>query len=187
MSAGGERLTAIAGPGAGVLPFQDLDWDLALNLADKLSRFPGGQGRIFFLDAGLLIRCLVDPSQRAELADHLVLPSGGFFSGLLFRAMGARKRVRRFSPSAFIPALMTHAERPMRVVVDDADPGFAASLSKRLAQHAPWHSVATRSENGAQPCDLLIVRGDGRSTAGRSLPPANLTLFAGPAFLGHSD
>ncbi|SFB09840.1 hypothetical protein SAMN03159496_01843 [Rhizobium sp. NFR07] len=184
MNAAGERLTAIAGPRAGVLPFYDLDWDLALGLAENLSRFPGGQSALSFLDAGLMARCLFSPSERRMLARHLVLPAGGILSGLMFRMMGARSSVGQLCSAGFVPALLTYAERPMTVAVRHGDITQAERLRDRLQRHAPWHRVVLAADRSIDQCDVMIAPGS--PSAGRGMRAevagdmrANLTIFAG--------
>lgn len=184
MNAAGERLTAIAGPRAGVLPFYDLDWDLALGLAENLSRFPGGQSAISFLDASLMARCLVSPSERRMLARHLVLPAGGILSGLMFRMMGARSSVGRFCAAGFVPALLTYAERPMTVAVWDRDITQAERLRDRLQRHAPWHRIVLAVDRSVDHCDVMIALGSPSADSGMrsevtDAMRANLTIFAG--------
>lgn len=177
MNAAGDRLIAIAGPRAGGFPFYDLDWDLALSLAENLTRFPGGQSSLSFLDARLMARCLLRPAERDALARHLVLPSGGLFSALLFRMMVGRSVTRRFSAARFVAALLTYADLPLRVAILDEDPRRAARLRNRLQQHAPWHDVVVASGEATAHCHVLIATG--RPAAVRNAPVANLTIFAG--------
>jgi hypothetical protein len=184
MNAAGECLPAISGPSAGGFPVNGLDLDLALSLAEKLSRFPGGQSAISFLDAGLMARCLVSPSQRNALAHHLVLPAEGTLSNLLFKAMGAKNLNARISATIFVPALLTYAERTMKVAVWHDNPGKAEQLRHRLQRHAPWHDVVLAGDEAIEHCDLMIVQGrrhpEGRGFCAGSARPvkANLTIFA---------
>jgi UDP-N-acetyl-D-mannosaminuronic acid transferase (WecB/TagA/CpsF family) len=179
MNAAGERLTAIAQPKVGGFPFHDLDWDKALSLAENLTRFPGGQSGISFLDTGLIARCLFMTSERRALARQLVLPAGGVLSGLLFRMMGARSTSVRFPAARFIPALLTYSERPMTIAVLHAEAGEAERFRERLQQHAPWHNVIVAADGMQGRCDLMIAMG--RHARARAMPQrikANLTIFA---------
>jgi UDP-N-acetyl-D-mannosaminuronic acid transferase (WecB/TagA/CpsF family) len=179
MNAAGERLTAIARPRAGGFPFHDMDWEKAVSLAENLTRFPGGQSAISFLGAGLMARCLFSPPERRALARHLVLPSADVLSRLVFRILGAKSTLGRFSAARFIPALLTYAERPMKVAVLHSDPAKAERFCADLQRHAPWHEIVVATGETQDRCDLMIAIGRqarGRATSQRV--SANLTIFA---------
>jgi UDP-N-acetyl-D-mannosaminuronic acid transferase (WecB/TagA/CpsF family) len=178
MNAAGERLIAIDGPKAGGLPLHDLDWDKALCLAENLTRFPGGQSAISFLDIRLMARCLFIASERRALARNLFLPADGAISTIMLEMMGVRNTLGRFSPARFVPALLTYAERPMAIAVLHSDPAKAERLRAGLQQHAPWHDVVIATDKAQHRYDLMIAtRNHVRGQMSRRFK-ANLTIFA---------
>lgn len=184
MNAAGECLTAIPGPSTGGLPFYDLDWDLALGLAEHLSSFPGSCSAISFLDAGHMLRCLISSAERQAIGRHLVLPTGGILSGLMYRMMGATSGKGRFCAADFLPALLTHVERPMTVAVQHPNIPHAEQLRDRLQWHTPWHRVVLANDTTVDRADVMIVLGSlsgsfemrDKTVEGMR---ANLTIFAG--------
>jgi UDP-N-acetyl-D-mannosaminuronic acid transferase (WecB/TagA/CpsF family) len=180
MSAVGDHLAFPAAPLAGGLAFHDLDWDSALGLAESLARLQGGRNVVSFLDAGLVARRILRPVERQTLSRHLLLPGAGAISTTVLRAFGMSTKRRRFSPSAFVPALLTYAEKPLRIAVTGDVDRDVEALKDHLQRHAPWHRVIAASP--AIDCDLLIVcarRFSKRMELAGRFGTANLTLLAG--------
>lgn len=180
--AGEDRITLRRGS-ADILPLRDLDWDTALDLAESLARSSSGRNCLSFLDARLIIRCLVDPATRNVTVRHLLLPQDGRWARLSQNLLGLRRTATRFSPDAFIAALLTRAERKLRISVAVEQPGQAERVRDILARHAPWHEISVFSGQDDTPADILLVFGP-RGRPGRmgswngAHSPANLTIFS---------
>jgi UDP-N-acetyl-D-mannosaminuronic acid transferase (WecB/TagA/CpsF family) len=175
MTVAGEHLNAVTRPRAYGIPFHDLDFDLALGVAESLARFSGGRNAVSFLNAGLMLRCMVDAAERRAVSRRLILPSSGPVCAQLLRLMGVPALAARFSAETFVPALLTYAEAPLRIGVLGETADEVARVCDRLQRHAPWHEV--RACSADRECDMLIVGASRRLPAGK--PPANLTIFVG--------
>ncbi len=178
MTVVGEHRIALSGAKADILPFRDMDWNSALELAEDLARSPSGRSAISFLGVRLMARCLFDPLTRRRVARHLLLPSGSIAAGMIFRLLPGRRAPTRYSASTFVPALLTYAQDRLRIAVAGDTAESMETLRARLQRHAPWHDVVSASAGGE--CDILIV-GDRYGPAGGKAryPAANLTIFVG--------
>lgn len=183
MTIAGEHPIALGGRVGEFFSFRDMDWENALDLAESLARAPAGQSSLSFLDIRLVIRCLVNPAVRASVSRHLLLPSGGLWSGLLLASLGMRKQATRFSSDNFIPALLTRASEKLHVAVFAEDAEVSVAVADSLRQHAPWHNVEASPARSEEDLDLLIVLG-GRTHRSAlpeprtRYPRARLTIFA---------
>lgn len=140
------------------LPVCDLGWTAALGLVEELASLRGMRTTLSFLDERSTFFQLFDTAYRAELGRRLLLPSGGRLFGRL-----AGSSSTRFSPTAFVPALLTFLEGNRRICLMGEDAGRLGDLKEQWVRHAPWHefsSIPTDIANrqvGASAFDLVIV------------------------------
>src|SRR5690606_34485353 len=137
---------------------------------------------------------------RAVLERQVVLPDGRGvdLASLLLHGSGFPAKL---TAAAFIPALFTYIDRPMRVALIGGQPATPMGATERLRRHAPWHAFLPISDSGFDPArsdavlervrgaeaDILLVALDGPEQErwiDRHVGPghARLVLSAGGLF-----
>ena len=127
------------------LPVCELGWADALAFAEKAATLPFGQTVIAFIDAGNARLMARDPEYRAVLERQVVLPDGHGIDIASVLLHGQRFPAD-LNGADFVPALLTHIAKPMRVALIGARPETLALATETFRRHAPWHTFLPVSD-----------------------------------------
>ncbi|WP_411033979.1 WecB/TagA/CpsF family glycosyltransferase [Shinella sp. BYT-45] len=141
------------------LPVCDLGWADAFALAEEMATMPFGQSVIAFLNAGSANRMMRDPEYRAVLERQIVLPDGAGID-LASRLLHGRKFPANLSGMTFVPALLTHISKPMRVALIGGQHVALMGAAEELRRHTPWHDILPIADGAFDPArsDAIMER-----------------------------
>ncbi|MFN7103029.1 MAG: hypothetical protein ACK4N1_10460 [Pseudorhizobium sp.] len=166
------------------LPVLDVGWPEIFAKAEAALQGRTARTEITFLDDATLAAALMDRDYRSWISDQLLLTSRRGLSGLLAVLMRRRPMIG-FSAETLVPALLTYADRPLKVLLIGESGHDGQQLQARLKDHAPWHLVGSVAIDRLQPMpaiDLVIVTKPRLSATERirlSGVSAGLVVFAG--------
>jgi exopolysaccharide biosynthesis WecB/TagA/CpsF family protein len=123
----------------------DFDWDEAYTFMDEVASLPIGQTIVSFLNANNANYMMGDPSYRAILGRHVVLPDGygidiasTIFHGKPFPA--------NLNGTDFVPGMFTYMRTPRRVAMIGGRGDVLARAAENFASHTPWHTFIPVSD-----------------------------------------
>ncbi|MBB4095141.1 WecB/TagA/CpsF family glycosyltransferase [Ochrobactrum pecoris] len=94
-----------------------------------------------------------DPAYRAALEDFLILPDGVGVDIASKVAYGSRFPAN-LNGTDFIPGLLEHMKRPLKVALLGGGPGVAADAAQLFMQQIPHHDYRVISDGFFKPADL---------------------------------
>lgn len=136
-----------------------LDWSQALA---ELTNVLDGEGppRIFnFLNANNANLAMRNPTYRQGLAKCEVLPDG-FGVDIASRALHGRAFPANLNGTDFVPALLVHTERPLKVALIGARPEVLARALASFRAATPWHEFIAVSDGYFDRSDSTNVLQD---------------------------
>lgn len=136
-----------------------LDWSQAL---EELSRVIDGNGpqRIFnFLNANNTNLAMRDPRYRQGLSKSEVLPDGVGVD-IASRALHGSAFPANLNGTDFVPALLVHTEKPLKVALIGARPEILARAVSNFKAATPWHEFFAVSDGYFDQSDSSQVLAD---------------------------
>lgn len=143
-----------------------LGWSQAL---DELKRAIDGNGpqRIFnFLNANNANLAMRNPEYRRGLSKSEVLPDGVGVD-IASRALHGSAFPANLNGTDFIPALLVHSERPLKVALIGARPENLQRAVSRFKIATPWHDFVAvsdgyfdKSDSSGVLADLVAINPD---------------------------
>jgi len=131
-------------------------WSQAL---DELKRAIDGNGpqRIFnFLNANNANLAMRDPHYRQGLSKCEVLPDG-FGVDIASRTLHGAAFPANLNGTDFIPALLVHAERPLKIALIGARPEILERAAINFRTATPWHEFVAVSDGFFDKADSSAV------------------------------
>ena len=136
-----------------------LGWSQAL---DELKRAIDGNGpqRIFnFLNANNANLAMRNPEYRRGLSKSEILPDGVGVD-IAARALHGSAFPANLNGTDFIPALLVHSERPLKVALIGARPENLERAVSRFKFATPWHDFVAVSDGYFDKADSSKVLAD---------------------------
>ncbi|KAB2701891.1 WecB/TagA/CpsF family glycosyltransferase [Brucella lupini] len=99
-----------------------------------------------------------DPAYRTALQDFLILPDGVGVDIASKVAYGS-KFPANLNGTDFIPGLLQHMKRPLKVALLGGGPGVAADTAQLFMQQIPYHEYRVISDGFFKPADLDSILG----------------------------
>ena len=99
-----------------------------------------------------------DPTYRAALEDFLILPDGVGVDIASKVAYGS-KFPANLNGTDFIPGLLQHMKRPLKIALLGGGPGVAADAAQLFMQQIPRHDYRVISDGFFKPADLDGILG----------------------------
>ncbi len=99
-----------------------------------------------------------DPAYRAALEDFLILPDGVGVDIASKVAYGS-KFPANLNGTDFIPGLLQHMKRPLKIALLGGGPGVAADAAQLFMQQIPRHDYRVISDGFFKPADLDGILG----------------------------
>ncbi|KAB2749422.1 WecB/TagA/CpsF family glycosyltransferase [Brucella anthropi] len=99
-----------------------------------------------------------DPAYRTALQDFLILPDGVGVDIASKVAYGS-KFPANLNGTDFIPGLLQHMKRPLKVALLGGGPGVAADTAQLFMQQIPHHEYRVISDGFFKPADLDGILG----------------------------
>ena len=99
-----------------------------------------------------------DPAYRAALEDFLILPDGVGVDIASKVAYGSRFPAN-LNGTDFIPGLLQHMKRPLKIALLGGGPGVAAEAAQLFKQQIPRHDYRVISDGFFKPADLDGILG----------------------------
>lgn len=136
-----------------------MSWSQAL---DELKRAIDGNGpqRIFnFLNANNANLAIRDPRYRQGLSKSEVLPDGVGVD-IASRALYGSAFPANLNGTDFVPALLVHTERPLKVALIGARPDILTRAVSEFKAATPWHDFIAVSDGYFDQADSSQVLSD---------------------------
>lgn len=99
-----------------------------------------------------------EPAYRAALEDFLILPDGVGVDIASKVAYGS-KFPANLNGTDFIPGLLNHMKRPLKIALLGGGPGVAADAAELFKQQTPRHDYRVISDGFFKPADLDGILG----------------------------
>ena len=141
------------------LPVCDLGWADAFAFAEQVASMPFGQTVIAFLGADNANLMATDPDYRSVLERQVVLP-GGHGIDIASRMLHGTRFPAKLTGTAFVPALLTYIEKPMRVAMIGSRRSTLIEAASVFRNHAPWHEFIPISDSffNRDDCDAVLTK-----------------------------
>ena len=133
------------------------DWDSAFTFFENRIN----EGRFMkqgWLNANNSNIADTDPTYRAALEDFLILPDGVGVDIASKVAYGS-KFPANLNGTDFIPGLLQHMKRPLKIALLGGGPGVAADAAQLFMQQIPRHDYRVISDGFFKPADLDGILG----------------------------
>lgn len=133
-----------------------LNWDAALDLMDE-HLIERQFLKLGWLNAHCANVAQTDPAYREALRDFLVLPDG-FGVDIASKVFYGDKFPANLNGTDFVPRLLQHIVRPLRVALLGGRPGIADEAAKSFHDMAPQHDYDVISDGYFTPDDLDSIQ-----------------------------
>lgn len=124
---------------------RSMAWEEALDNLDSWLKAKIGQRIVNFLNANNANITHGDPAYRRALVNSELLPDG-IGMDIAARVITGEAFPANLNGTDFIPALLVHVERPLRVALIGGSREVVAKAAENFTQTTPWHEFRVISD-----------------------------------------